>query len=47
MNNISIDISGRINPEIISALKNITDVTDELGIPFFVVGAGPPSMSAS
>jgi len=39
MNNISRDISGRIDPEIISALKNITEVTDELGKPFFVVGA--------
>lgn len=39
MSNISRDISGRIDPEIISVLKNITDVTDELGIPFIVVGA--------
>ena len=39
MKNTLRDISGRIDSEIISVLKNITDITDELGIPYFVVGA--------
>lgn len=39
MNNISINISGKIDPEKIKVLRNIKDVADDLGIPFFVVGA--------
>ncbi|MCF8382173.1 MAG: nucleotidyl transferase AbiEii/AbiGii toxin family protein [Chlorobium sp.] len=39
MNSISIDISGRIDPERIAVLRGIKDVADELGIRFFVVGA--------
>jgi predicted nucleotidyltransferase len=39
MNNILRDISGKIDPEIITILRSITDVANELGIPFFVVGA--------
>ncbi len=38
MNNISINISGKIDPEKIKVLRNIKDVADDLGIPFFVVG---------
>lgn len=33
------DISGRIEPEKISVLRNIKEVADELGIHFFVMGA--------
>ncbi len=33
------DISGRIEPEKISVLKNIKEVADELGIHFFAMGA--------
>jgi predicted nucleotidyltransferase len=39
MNSISINISGRIDPERIAVLRGIKDVADELGIRFFVVGA--------
>jgi len=39
MKNISEDISGRIDPERISVLRNIKEVADELSINFFVVGA--------
>lgn len=39
MNNISIDISGKIDPGRVSVLRNIKEVAEELEIPFFVVGA--------
>ncbi|HTP65183.1 MAG TPA: hypothetical protein VMJ66_07315, partial [Geobacteraceae bacterium] len=39
MNDISIDISGRIDPGRVSVLKGIKDVAEEIGIHFFVVGA--------
>lgn len=39
MNNISIDISGRIDPGRVSVLKSIKEVAEELDIHFFVVGA--------
>ena len=39
MNNISIDISGRIDAGRVSVLKGIKDVAGELDINFFVVGA--------
>ncbi|ANA39436.1 hypothetical protein A2G06_02475 [Geobacter anodireducens] len=39
MNNISIDISGRIDAGRISVLGNIKAVAEELDIHFFVVGA--------
>lgn len=39
MNNISINISGKIDPEKIKALRSIKDVAQSLDIPFFVVGA--------
>lgn len=39
MNNISINISDRIDPEKITVLKSIKDVAESLDIPFFVVGA--------
>lgn len=39
MNNISIDISGRIDAGRVSVLKGINDVAGELDIDFFVVGA--------
>ena len=39
MSNISINISGRIDPEQVSVLRNINDVAKELNINFFVVGA--------
>ena len=39
MKNISINISGRIDPERVSVLRAITDVAKELNINFFVVGA--------
>ena len=39
MNNISIDISGRIDPEKVLVLRVINDVAKELNINFFVVGA--------
>lgn len=39
MNNISINISGKIDPEKIKVLSSIKGVADVLGIPFFVVGA--------
>lgn len=38
MNNISIDISGRIDPDRVSVLRSIKEVADSLGIHFFVVG---------
>jgi predicted nucleotidyltransferase len=39
MNNISIDISGKIDTERVGVLRLIKEVADSLGIPFFVVGA--------
>ncbi len=39
MSNISINISGRIDPERVSVLRVINDVAKELKINFFVVGA--------
>jgi len=39
MNNISIDISGRIDPGRVSILRNIKEVAEDLDIHFFVVGA--------
>jgi predicted nucleotidyltransferase len=39
MNNISINISGKIDPEKIKVLSKIKVVAADLGIPFFVVGA--------
>lgn len=39
MNNISIDISGKIDPARIEVLRNIKNVAESLDIPFFVVGA--------
>ena len=39
MNNILIDISGKIDPERMSVLRSIKEVAQELDIPFFVVGA--------
>lgn len=39
MNNISINISGKIDPDKIKALRSIKDVAESLDIPFFVVGA--------
>lgn len=39
MNNISIDISGRIEAGKISVLRSIKEVAEELDIHFFVVGA--------
>ncbi|MEI8032027.1 MAG: nucleotidyl transferase AbiEii/AbiGii toxin family protein [Chlorobiaceae bacterium] len=39
MNNISINISGRIDTERVSVLREINDVAKELNINFFVVGA--------
>ncbi|MBI5189771.1 MAG: nucleotidyl transferase AbiEii/AbiGii toxin family protein [Nitrospirae bacterium] len=39
MNNISIDISGKIDPDRVSVLRSIKEVADSLGIHFFVVGA--------
>jgi hypothetical protein len=39
MTNISINISGRIDPERVSVLREINDVAKELNINFFVVGA--------
>lgn len=39
MNNISIYISGKIDPEKIKVLSKIKVVAADLGIPFFVVGA--------
>lgn len=39
MNNISIDISGRIDAGRVSVLRSIKEVAEELDIHFFVVGA--------
>lgn len=39
MNNISINISGKLDPEKIKVLKSIKDVAESLDIPFFLVGA--------
>ncbi len=39
MNNISFDISGKIDPERVSVLRGIKIMAEELHIPFFVVGA--------
>ena len=39
MNNISIDISDKIDPERVAVLRNIKKVAVALNIPFFVVGA--------
>lgn len=39
MNNISIDISGKIDPGRVSVLRSIKEVAEELDISFFVVGA--------
>jgi predicted nucleotidyltransferase len=39
MNNISIDISDKIDPERVAVLRSIKDVAEALNIPFFVVGA--------
>ena len=39
MNNVSIDISGRIDPGKVSVLRNIQEIAEELAIHFFVVGA--------
>lgn len=39
MNNISINISGRIDPERVTLLRDIKEVADDLAIHFFVVGA--------
>jgi predicted nucleotidyltransferase len=39
MSNISIDISGKIEPGRVSVLRSIKETADELGISFFVVGA--------
>lgn len=39
MNNISINISGKIDPERVAVLRSIKDVAESLNIPFFVVGA--------
>ena len=39
MNNILIDISGKIDPERVSVLRGIKEIAEELDIPFFVVGA--------
>jgi len=39
MNNISINISGKIDPEKIKVLRSIKEVAEALEIPFFVVGA--------
>ncbi len=39
MNNISIDISGRIDPGQLSVLRRIKEVAEALDIHFFVVGA--------
>jgi predicted nucleotidyltransferase len=39
MNNISIDISGKVDPEGVSVLRSIKGVAEEFDIPFFVVGA--------
>jgi len=39
MNNILIDISGKIDPEEVSILRSIKEVAEEFNIPFFVVGA--------
>lgn len=39
MNNISINISGKIDPEKIKVLRSIKDIAESLEIPFFVVGA--------
>lgn len=39
MNNISINISGKIDPEKIKVLRSIKNVAESLDIPFFVVGA--------
>jgi predicted nucleotidyltransferase len=39
MNNISIDISGKIDPERVSILRSIKGVAEKFDIPFFVVGA--------
>jgi len=41
MNNILIDISGKIDPERVSVLRGIKEIAEELDIPFFVVGALP------
>ena len=39
MNNISINISGKIDPERVSLLRGIKEVADSLGIHFLLVGA--------
>lgn len=39
MSNISMDISGKIDPGRVSVLRRIKKVAEELDIPFFVVGA--------
>lgn len=39
MNNISLDISGKIDPEAIAALSGVKSAADPLGFPFFIIGA--------
>ncbi len=39
MNNISFDLSGKIEPGYLDVISHVTQVADALGIPFFLVGA--------
>lgn len=39
MNNILLDISGKINASYIDAITEIKNISDSIGIPFFIVGA--------
>lgn len=39
MNNILLDISGKINASYINAITQIKNISDSIGIPFFIVGA--------
>src|SRR5208337_684293 len=39
MNNISFDLSGKIEPGYLDVISHVKQVADALGIPFFLVGA--------
>jgi predicted nucleotidyltransferase len=39
MSNISFDLSGKIDPQTVDALRAVRETADVLGIPFFLVGA--------
>ena len=39
MSNISFDLTGKIDPQTVNALRAVRETADSLGIPFFLVGA--------